>query len=153
MKCSACDSTESKVLDSRQIENGSVVKRRRECLECGKRFTTHEIIESVPVMVIKKDGTRQQFDRSKIRHGLLLACEKRPVSAETIEKIVTAVEMAAQNLLIGEVASETIGDFVMDQLKETDKVAYVRFASVYRRFEDVETFMTELKTLLGSVQK
>ena len=137
MKCPFCFYEESKVIDSRPTDEGERIRRRRECLKCGKRFTTYEIIETVPVIVIKRDKSRQVFDRSKILSGLLRACEKRPVSIETLE-----------NSPDREVPSERIGELAMEKLKDIDEVAYVRFASVYRQFQDIQTFMDELKSMM-----
>lgn len=148
MKCPFCGFEESKVVDSRPTDEGARIRRRRECLKCEKRFTTYEIIETLPIIVIKKDSSRQQFDRDKLINGLLRACEKRPVSIQTIESAVDDIEMQLQNSLDREVKSEKIGELAMEKLKEIDEVAYVRFASVYRRFQDVSTFMDELNTLL-----
>ena len=147
MKCPFCFYEESKVIDSRPTDEGERIRRRRECLKCGKRFTTYEIIETVPVIVIKRDKSRQVFDRSKILSGLLRACEKRPVSIETLEKIVDEMEFTLQNSPDREVPSERIGELAMEKLKDIDEVAYVRFASVYRQFQDIQTFMDELKKL------
>ena len=146
MKCPFCFYEESKVIDSRPTDEGERIRRRRECLKCGKRFTTYEIIETVPVIVIKRDKSRQVFDRSKILSGLLRACEKRPVSIETLEKIVDEMEFTLQNSPDREVPSERIGELAMEKLKDIDEVAYVRFASVYRQFQDIQTFMDELKS-------
>ena len=160
MKCPFCFYEESKVIDSRPTDEGERIRRRRECLKCGKRFTTYEIIETVPVIVIKRDKSRQVFDRSKILSGLLRACEKRPVSIETLEKIVDEMEFTLQNSPDREVPSERIGELAMDkekekclreyleELKDIDEVAYVRFASVYRQFQDIQTFMDELKSMM-----
>ena len=148
MKCPFCGFEESKVVDSRPTDEGARIRRRRECLKCEKRFTTYEIIETLPIIVIKKDSSRQQFDRDKLINGLLRACEKRPVSIQTIESAVDDIEMQLQNSLDREVKSEKIGELAMEKLKSIDEVAYVRFASVYRRFQDVSTFMDELNTLL-----
>ena len=148
MKCPFCFYEESKVIDSRPTDEGERIRRRRECLKCGKRFTTYEIIETVPVIVIKRDKSRQVFDRSKILSGLLRACEKRPVSIETLEKIVDEMEFTLQNSPDREVPSERIGELAMEKLKDIDEVAYVRFASVYRQFKDINTFMAELNKLL-----
>ena len=145
MKCPFCFYEESKVIDSRPTDEGERIRRRRECLKCGKRFTTYEIIETVPVIVIKRDKSRQVFDRSKILSGLLRACEKRPVSIETLEKI---MEFTLQNSPDREVPSERIGELAMEKLKDIDEVAYVRFASVYRQFQDIQTFMDELKSMM-----
>ena len=148
MKCPFCFYEESKVIDSRPTDEGERIRRRRECLNCGKRFTTYEIIETVPVIVIKRDKSRQVFDRSKILSGLLRACEKRPVSIETLEKIVDEMEFTLQNSPDREVPSERIGELAMEKLKDIDEVAYVRFASVYRQFQDIQTFMDELKSMM-----
>ena len=147
MKCPFCFYEESKVIDSRPTDEGERIRRRRECLKCGKRFTTYEIIETVPVIVIKRDKSRQVFDRSKILSGLLRACEKRPVSIETLEKIVDEMEFTLQNSPDREVPSERIGELAMEKLKDIDEVAYVRFASVYRKFDNIDSFMEELKAL------
>ena len=148
MKCPFCFYEESKVIDSRPTDEGERIRRRRECLKCGKRFTTYEIIETVPVIVIKRDKSRQVFDRSKILSGLLRACEKRPVSIETLEKIVDEMEFTLQNSPDREVPSERIGELAMEKLKDIDEVAYVGFASVYRQFQDIQTFMDELKSMM-----
>ena len=149
MKCPFCGYSESKVIDSRPTDEGERIRRRRECMNCSKRFTTYEIIESVPIIVVKKDKSRESFDRNKLFNGLLRACEKRPVSIETIERIVDEIETTLQNSLDREVTSIHIGELAMDKLKDTDEVAYVRFASVYRQFKDINTFMDELAKLLG----
>lgn len=149
MKCPFCSYEESKVIDSRPTDEGEKIRRRRECISCGKRFTTYEIIESVPIIVVKKDKSRQAFDRVKLFNGMLRACEKRPVSIEQMEKIVSDIEAELQNSLDREVTSVHIGELVMDRLKSLDEVAYVRFASVYRQFKDINTFMDELAKLLG----
>ena len=148
MKCPFCGYEESKVIDSRPTDEGERIRRRRECISCAKRFTTYEIIESVPVIVVKKDKSREVFDRSKLFNGMLRACEKRPVSLDTIEKSVSEIEAILQNSLDREVTSVYIGELAMDRLKEIDEVAYVRFASVYRQFKDINTFMDELAKLL-----
>ena len=148
MKCPFCFYEESKVIDSRPTDEGERIRRRRECLKCGKRFTTYEVIETVPVIVIKRDKSRQVFDRSKILSGLLRACEKRPVSIETLEKIVDEMEFTLQNSPDREVPSERIGELAMEKLKDIDEVAYVSFASVYRQFQDIQTFMDELKSMM-----
>ena len=148
MKCPFCGYLDSKVVDSRPAEDGASIRRRRECLECKKRFTTFEVMESLPVVVIKKDGSRQSFDRSKLLNGMIRACEKRPVSFETMEKMVDEIEQILQNEMNREVPSAQIGEMVMDRLKDVDEVAYVRFASVYRQFKDISTFMSELSKLL-----
>ncbi|MBP3327403.1 MAG: transcriptional regulator NrdR [Clostridia bacterium] len=149
MKCPFCGIEESKVIDSRPTDEGERIRRRRECTSCGKRFTTYEIIENVPVIVVKKDKSRETFDRNKLYNGILRACEKRPVSIETIDRMVDDIEAALQNSLDREVTSVHIGEMVMDKLKGVDEVAYVRFASVYRQFKDINTFMDELAKLLS----
>ena len=141
MKCGKCGCKDSKVIDSRMSEDGTSIRRRRECLGCGRRFTTYEVIESTPVLVIKSDGTRQPFDPDKIRRGVIKACEKRPVTAEKINKLVSDVERQVYNTLLQEISSKEIGEFVMKELKDLDEVAYIRFASVYRDFRDVTTFV------------
>ncbi|MBQ8783918.1 MAG: transcriptional regulator NrdR [Clostridia bacterium] len=149
MKCPFCGIEESKVIDSRPTDEGERIRRRRECTSCGKRFTTYEIIENVPIIVVKKDKSRETFDRNKLFNGILRACEKRPVSIETVDKMVDSIEAALQNSLDREVTSVHIGEMVMDKLKGVDEVAYVRFASVYRQFKDINTFMDELAKLLS----
>ena len=149
MKCPYCGFRESKVVDSRPAEEGSSIRRRRECLSCERRFTTYETVESLPIVVIKKDGSRQSFDRSKVLRGMIRACEKRPVSLENLETMINEIEAVLQNSLDREVSSEKIGELAMDKLKEIDEVAYVRFASVYRQFKDISTFMNELNKLLA----
>lgn len=149
MKCPFCGYTESKVIDSRPTDEGSRIRRRRECLSCMKRFTTYEIIESLPIIVVKKDKSREAFDRNKLLNGLLRACQKRPVSIETLEKAVDDIEVQIQNSLDREVTATRIGEYAMEKLKDIDEVAYVRFASVYRQFKDIGTFMTELNKLLA----
>lgn len=149
MKCPFCGFSESKVIDSRPTDEGERIRRRRECTSCGKRFTTYEVIETVPIIVVKKDKSREAFDRAKLFNGLLRACEKRPVSLDTIENIVDDIELTLQNSLDREVTATRIGELAMDKLKDTDEVAYVRFASVYRQFKDINTFMDELAKLLG----
>ncbi len=148
MKCPYCGCEESKVIDSRSADDGERIRRRRECLNCSKRFTTHEVIETVPIMVVKRDRTRELFSREKLSNGLMRACEKRPVSIETIETIINNIEMRIQNSLEREVSSKKIGEYAMEYLKDVDEVAYVRFASVYRQFKDINTFMEELDKLL-----
>lgn len=148
MKCPYCGYEESKVIDSRPADEGERIRRRRECLKCGKRFTTHEVIETVPIVVVKRDKSREVFDRNKLTAGILRACEKRPVSMEQIEKMVDSIEAQLQSSLDREVTSMNIGELTMDQLKNIDEVAYVRFASVYRQFKDINTFMEELNKLL-----
>ncbi len=149
MKCRYCQSTDSKVVDSRPTEDGTSIRRRRECISCGRRFTTYEKIEELPIMVIKKDGRRQPFDSEKILSGVRKACEKRPVPSAEMDKLVDDVEREVFNSLEQEIKSDAIGELVMARLKELDEVAYVRFASVYREFKDINTFMAELKQLLN----
>ena len=144
MKCPYCGYEESKVIDSRPTDEGQRIRRRRECLQCQKRFTTYEIIESLPIIVIKKDKSRETFNRDKLMTGLLRACEKRPVSFDTLDNMIDEIEVNIQNSLDREVSSERIGELVMEKLKKIDEVAYVRFASVYRQFKDINTFMNEL---------
>lgn len=148
MKCSYCGYVEDKVVDSRLTQEGAAIRRRRECLKCGKRFTTYEYIENVSLMVIKKDGRREPFDRKKVLSGILKACEKRPISMEQMEDIVEQIERAIQKKLGREVPSSRLGELLMEKLKALDDVAYVRFASVYRQFKDVNQFMLELKDIL-----
>ena len=148
MKCPFCGFEESKVIDSRPTDEGQRIRRRRECLKCGKRFTTYEIIESLPIIVIKKDKSRETFNRDKLMTGLLRACEKRPVSIDTLDSMIDDIETNLQNSLDREVSSEKIGELVMEKLKKIDEVAYVRFASVYRQFKDINTFMKELNKRL-----
>ena len=148
MKCPFCAFEESKVIDSRPTDEGERIRRRRECIKCGKRFTTYEIIESVPIFVIKKDKSREAFDRNKLLGGMMRACEKRQVTIETLEKAVDEIEANLQNSLDRQVTSIHIGELAMDKLKDIDEVAYVRFASVYRHFKDINAFMDELSTLL-----
>ena len=147
MKCPFCAYTESKVVDSRPAEDSEKIRRRRECLSCGKRFTTYEVIENTPLVVVKKDHSRQIFDRDKLLRGLLRACEKRPVSVETLEALVDSIEQTYANEMIKEVRSVDLGEQVLRELKKIDEVAYIRFASVYRQFADVESFLHELKRL------
>ncbi len=149
MKCPFCGYEESKVIDSRPTDEGERIRRRRECLKCAKRFTTYEMIESLPIIVIKKDGSRETFDRQKLLTGMLRACEKRPVSIEMLDRAITDIETVIQNSLDREVSSDKIGELVMEKLKGIDEVAYVRFASVYRQFKDINTFMNELNKLLS----
>ena len=148
MKCPFCGFEESKVIDSRPTDEGQRIRRRRECLECAKRFTTYEVIESLPIIVIKKDKSRETFNRNKLMTGLLRACEKRPVSIDMLDTLIDEIEVMIQNSLDREVSSEKIGELVMEKLKKVDEVAYVRFASVYRQFKDINTFMSELSRLL-----
>ena len=148
MKCPYCSFEESKVIDYRPTDEGERIRRRRECLNCQKRFTTYEIIESLPIIVIKKDKSREPFNREKVLNGRMRACEKRPVSLDTIEKIVDDIEATISNSLDREVSTRKIGELIMEKLKNVDEVAYVRFASVYRQFKDINTFMEELNNLL-----
>ena len=150
MKCPFCGDQESKVVDSRPTDESSSIRRRRECLSCGKRFTTYETVESLPLVVVKKDGGRETFDRNKILNGLVKACEKRPVPIAVLEKAASDIEQQLLNSLNREVKTEYIGELVMEKLKDIDEVAYVRFASVYRQFKDINTFMSELSKLLGN---
>ena len=149
MKCPFCGFEESKVIDSRPTDEAERIRRRRECIKCSKRFTTYEIIESVPIIVVKKDKSREPFDRQKLFNGLLRACEKRPVSIAQIDSVVNDIELTIQNSLDREVTSVYIGELAMDKLKGLDEVAYVRFASVYRQFKDINTCMNELSKLLS----
>lgn len=149
MRCPYCNYTESKVVDSRPTDGGQAIRRRRECIDCGKRFTTYENIEEIPIIVVKKDGNRESYNRNKLINGVIKSCEKRPVPRSTIEAMVDDVERKISNSLEGEVTSMEIGEMVMNKLKEIDEVAYVRFASVYRQFKDVNSFMKELKKILG----
>ena len=153
MKCPYCGFEESKVIDSRPTDEGERIRRRRECLGCGKRFTTYEVIETVPIIVIKKDKSREAFDRNKLLNGLLRACANRPVSVDTLEDLVDQIETKLQNSLDREVTSTLIGEYAMELLKVVDEVAYVRFASVYRQFKDINTFMEELNKLLQETDK
>ena len=148
MKCQYCSCTESKVIDSRPTEEGSSIRRRRECMNCGRRFTTYEKIELVPLMVVKRDGRREPFDGQKIKAGILHACEKLPVSMQQIDDICARIEQSAYNGMEGEIPSQRIGDMVMAELKAVNDVAYVRFAAVYRKFTDLGTFMSELQKLV-----
>jgi transcriptional repressor NrdR len=150
MKCPFCTFPESKVIDSRAIEDNSAIRRRRECLSCGKRYTTFEKVEDIPILVVKKDESRENFDKNKIIVGLIRACQKRPVSRFQIEEIAADIERSISNSMISEITSDEIGEMVMDRLKEVDEVAYVRFASVYRQFKDINTFLTEIKNLMGN---
>ena len=150
MKCPYCAHLGDKVVDSRESKEGEVIRRPRECLECSKRFTSYERIDEIPYMVVKKDGTRERFERQKLLAGLLKACEKRPVSVAALDAIADRVEGALQERPEKEIATSEVGAFVMEELKKLDKVAYVRFASVYRHFRDISEFMTELKDLLNA---
>ena len=148
MKCPYCGYQESKVVDSRHSDDGASIRRRRECLACNKRFTTYETVESLPIVVVKKDGSRQSFDRNKVLNGMVRACEKRPVPMAELEKAVDEIEQIIQNSLEREISTSSIGELVMERLKPLDEVAYVRFASVYRQFKDINTFMQELNKIL-----
>ena len=149
MKCPYCGYNESKVIDSRPADEGASIRRRRECLSCGKRFTTYETVESLPMVVVKKDGSRQSFDRSKVLGGMIRACEKRPVPLAELEKIAEEIEQDLQNSMEREISTEAIGEKVMYRLRTVDQVAYVRCASVYRQFKEIDTFMAELNKLLS----
>lgn len=153
MKCPYCEYLESKVIDSRPTDEGQAIRRRRECISCGKRFTTYEKIEEIPLIIVKRDGNRQSYDRNKLLNGIIKSCEKRPVSMTTIESIVDEIERTLSNSLEKEITSVAIGEMVMNKLKSIDEVAYVRFASVYRQFKDVNSFMDELKKLLDESGK
>ena len=148
MRCPYCTHPESKVVDSRPADEGTSIRRRRECLECHKRFTTYETVESLPLVVIKKDASRQTFDTTKLLNGMLRACEKRPVSLAELDRIANEIEQSLQNEMDREIPTARIGELVMDRLRGVDEVAYVRFASVYRQFKDINTFMSELTKLL-----
>lgn len=148
MKCPYCGYVESKVIDSRPTDESERIRRRRECLQCGRRFTTYEVIETTPLVVVKKDRSREAFDAGKVLGGMVRACEKRPVSLAELEEAVRDIEMSLRNSLEKEVSSHRIGELTMEKLREIDEVAYVRFASVYRQFKDVNSFMQELKTIL-----
>lgn len=148
MRCPYCEFTESKVLDSRPTDEGQAIRRRRECISCQKRFTTYEKIEEIPIVIVKKDGNRQSYDRNKVLNGIIKSCEKRPVSMNIIEEMVNDIERTLSNSMEKEVTSVEIGEMVMNKLKAVDEVAYVRFASVYRQFKDVNSFMDELKKIL-----
>ena len=152
MKCPFCNYFDTKVNDSRPTEDGKI-RRRRECLKCGKRFTTYEVVETAPIMVVKKDGSRELFDRTKLLNGLMRACEKRPISAETLDAAVDRIEQKILNSMDREVSSTEIGTLAMEELKKIDDVAYVRFASVYREFKDINAFMDELKNFLTHKDK
>ncbi|MFQ7034505.1 transcriptional repressor NrdR [Candidatus Borkfalkia ceftriaxoniphila] len=155
MKCMYCGYTESKVIDSRSTDEGRTIRRRRECMQCGKRFTTYETIETTPVLVVKNGGNRQAFDPNKIKNGIIKACEKRPVSMYKIEKLVEDIKKQIYNSLEQEITSKQIGEMVMEGLRQIDEVAYVRYASVYRSFTDISSFMSELETLMqeGKIKK
>lgn len=150
MKCPYCSYAESKVVDSRSTEDDMSIRRRRECLKCNKRYTTYEKVENVPILVIKKNMNREYFDRTKIINGLIKACQKRPVSRQQIENVADEIEKKINNQMLTEVDSEYIGELIMENLRLLDEVSYVRFASVYRQFKDINTFMEEIKNLLGN---
>lgn len=150
MKCPFCENSDTRVIDSRPTEEGHAIRRRRECDNCGRRFTTYEKVEEILFMVVKKDGSREAFDRNKIRNGIIKACEKRPVTTEDIEKIVNDIERDLNNRMEKEIESKMIGQVIMENLKNLDEVAYVRFASVYRQFNDVNTFIAEIEKLLNN---
>ena len=150
MKCPYCSSENTRVIDSRPADDNNSIRRRRLCDDCGKRFTTYEKVETIPLIVIKKDNNREQYDRSKIESGVVRSCHKRPVSVDQIEACVDEIENKIFNLGVREIESEKIGEIVMDQIRDLDQVAYVRFASVYRQFKDADTFMSELKKLLDT---
>lgn len=153
MRCPFCDFEDSKVIDSRPSEEGRAIRRRRECEKCGKRFTTYEKVEASIIMVIKKDGSREAFDRNKLMNSIVKACDKRSVSMEEIERVVDEIERGLNNMMEKEISSSFIGELVMEKLKELDEVAYVRFASVYRQFTDVNTFIQEIEELVGRKKK
>lgn len=149
MRCPYCAYPESKVIDSRPTDENNSIRRRRECLSCGKRFTTYETVESVPLVVVKKDGSRQSFDRQKLLNGMVRACDKRSVTLQTLEQSVAEIEQRLLNSMEREIPTERVGELVMEELKKIDQVAYVRFASVYRQFQDIDSFVAELNKLLG----
>ena len=153
MRCPFCKHADTKVTDSRATDDGRAIRRRRECQHCGRRFTTYEMVEEAPLIVIKRDGSRELFDRSKILNGLLRACNKRMVTRQQLDDIVNRVERNIRNALMQEVTSEKIGEMVLDELKSIDEVAYIRFASVYRKFADLDSFMAELQHLMGNKQR
>jgi transcriptional repressor NrdR len=153
MRCPFCGHPDTKVIDSRPTEEGQAIRRRRECEACGKRFTTYEKVEEITLMVVKKDGSREAFDRNKMMNGIIKACEKRPVPMADIEKIANDIERGLSNMMEKEMESTIIGEFVMEHLKDIDDVAYVRFASVYRQFTDAESFRSEIEKLLGKGKK
>ncbi|HTO76827.1 MAG TPA: transcriptional regulator NrdR [Thermoanaerobaculia bacterium] len=152
MKCPFCGATDDRVVDSRESREGEVIRRRRECASCGRRFTSYETIEEIPYMVVKKDGRREVFDRKKLRAGLVKACEKRPVAPAKLDAIVDEIETLLHDAEEREISTSRVGGLVMERLRELDKVAYVRFASVYRKFEDVDEFLLELKNLIGRAE-
>lgn len=150
MKCMFCDCEDSKVVDSRSTDDGKSIRRRRECINCGRRFTTFETIETVPFLVIKRDGTRQLYERVKLKNGIIRACEKRPISMSQIDHVVNNIEKALYNSLEQEISSQKIGDLVMQELKTLDEVAYIRFAAVYRQFKDSATFIEEMRKIFDT---
>ena len=152
MRCSFCGFEDSKVLDSRQVEDGRSIRRRRECQQCGKRFTTYERVEEVSLLVVKRDGSREIFDKNKILAGLVRACDKRPVAVSVLDDMVNDIEKELRNSMEKEISAKQIGDMVMVRLRQVDDVAYVRFASVYRKFEDIDTFMKEIHSMLSEKQ-
>lgn len=153
MRCPFCQCAETKVTDSRTTDDGKAIRRRRECLKCGRRFTTYEMVEEVPLIVVKKDGRHELFDRNKLFNGLLRAFNKREITRQQIEEIVNKVERNIRNTLAQEITSEKIGELVLNELRGVDEVAYIRFASVYRQFADLDSFMAELKSLMGQKDK
>ncbi|MEG0392471.1 MAG: transcriptional regulator NrdR [Anaerovoracaceae bacterium] len=153
MRCPFCENEDTKVIDSRHTEDGHAIRRRRECEQCGKRFTTYEKIEEIVLVVIKKDGSRESFDRGKVLNGIIKACQKRPVTLSQMEQVVDEIERGLNNMMEKEVKSTFIGELIMEKLKDLDEVAYVRFASVYRQFTDINTFVAEIEKLLGSKEK
>lgn len=153
MRCPFCQCADTKVTDSRATDDGKAIRRRRECQQCGRRFTTYEMVEEVPLVVVKKDGRHELFDRNKLLNGLLRACNKREVTRQQLEDIVTKVERNIRNTLAQEVSSEKIGEMVLSELRSVDEVAYIRFASVYREFADLDSFMAELQHLMGTKEK
>ncbi len=153
MKCMYCGCEDSRVIDSRSADEGRTIRRRRECVNCGRRFTTYEAIEDTPVLVVKASGNRQAYDAQKVKNGIIKSCEKRPVSMESIDKIVDTVTKRVYNSMEQEISSKAIGEMVMDELKSLDEVAYVRYASVYRSFTDIDSFMKELESLMANRNK
>lgn len=150
MRCPFCSFEESKVVDSRSTDDNTTIRRRRECLRCNKRYTTYEKVEDIPILVVKRDSTRENFNKEKIVNGLIIACQKRPISRKQIEELAEDIEKAISNKMITEVESKIIGEMVMERLKEIDEISYVRFASVYRQFKDINTFLEEIKNLVST---
>ncbi len=150
MRCPFCSFEESKVVDSRSTDDNTTIRRRRECLRCNKRYTTYEKVEDIPILVVKRDSTRENFNKEKIVNGLIIACQKRPISRKQIEELAEDIEKAISNKMITEVESKIIGEMVMERLKEIDEISYVRFASVYRQFKDINTFLEEIKSLVST---